>query len=59
MSKYCKFKESIFDGKKLIWQKNKEYLVTYENDEVYEFGNDYGIEKACEGTKFIVIEKEI
>ena len=57
--KYCKFIKSIHDGSKMMWKKNRKYLVTSETDEVYYFGNptSSGISKDYENTAYKVINK--
>lgn len=60
VNKYCKFLRGVYDGKLLIWNKNKEYLVTYENEDNYYFGKPItkGIAKEGKDKIFRVIEKE-
>ena len=57
MNKYCKFLQDVKDDNELIWEKDKEYLIIYENKENYYFGEPItnGIDKKIEGTLFIVI----
>lgn len=54
------FSEDIYDGDILIWCANKEYTVTFENDELFyvtsENNNDScGVEKKDEGSLFEII----
>lgn len=64
MQKYAKFKKDIYNhtdivNPKLIWMKNKEYLIDFEDDNVYMFkGKNLGIAKNYEGELFDIIEKE-
>jgi len=51
--KYCKFLEDIYDDQELIWQKGQSYLVIFENDELYQFG-DHAISKKDEGKYYTV-----
>ena len=64
MKRYCKFWEDIYDGNILIWKKNEEYLITFEDDSMYKFAEiivkpsiEYAISKDDEGYKYEVIEK--
>ncbi len=66
MTKYCKFLRDVYDGKELIFKKNKEYLITYEDKEQYNFEEyEYkgkiikdGILKIFKNKLYTVIEKE-
>jgi hypothetical protein len=46
--KYCRFLENIKCNNKIIWERNKEYEVTFEDEEIYYFGTpiDFGINKS-------------
>lgn len=64
MKKYCKFLESMYDGDELIWEKDREYLIEFEdtNENAFMLENNtefpYGITKDGEGKKFMIVEKE-
>lgn len=38
MKKYCRFLEDVFDGDILVWKKDKNYEVSFEDDIQYCFG---------------------
>jgi hypothetical protein len=59
MIKYSKFLEDIYDGEELIWKKDEEYLVTYENDDNYYFGFPLsrGITKQVENLRYKIINE--
>jgi len=56
--KYCKFIKDIYFEKELVWESGKEYLVTYENESTYFFGNPIkeGISKKDENDIYVVVE---
>lgn len=58
MKKYCKFLKDVECDMKIIWKEGREYLVTYEDEKVYYFGNPIrnGISKEYENESFIVNE---
>lgn len=61
-NKYCIFNKNIYDNEQLIWEKDKKYKVTFENDKLYYFGKlvndiDYGIDKQSES--YVVVDEEI
>lgn len=66
MKKYCKFLKNIYDEGKLIWEKDQEYLITYEDKNHYTFGehikNDkggsYAIGKDGKWKLYTVVERE-
>jgi len=58
---YCKFNQTISDDNNiLIWEENQEYLVTFESDDTYYFGNPLtsGISKDDENKLYEIIERE-
>jgi len=60
MNKYCKFLKEVKFKEEKIWEKEKEYKITYENKETYYFGNPIinGIAKMHENTLFEIKERE-
>lgn len=59
-SKYCVFLETLKDSENnIVWEQGKEYLITYEDNELYCFGIpvESGIEKGLQNVKFVVVEK--
>lgn len=56
--KYCKFLKDIYQENELVWEIDKEYLVTHETDNAYFFGNPIkeGIGKDSENDIFIVVD---
>lgn len=62
-NKYCLFLESVYDHelKAQVWDKAAEYLVTYEDEKYYYFGEPVvnGIAKVHEGILFEIKEIEL
>jgi hypothetical protein len=59
-NKYCIFDKDTYDGEQLIWEKNKRYIVVFEDEKNYYFGKivndiDYGVDKKSENKSYIVI----
>jgi len=60
MNKYCKFFKEVKFKEEKVWEKEKEYKITYENEENYYFGSPIsnGISKTYENTLFEIKERE-
>jgi len=60
--KYCLFSQSVYDQelKVQVWDKAASYLITYEDDEYYYFGEPVanGISKVHEGILFTIEIRE-
>jgi len=54
--KYCEFLKDIYDDEELVWGKGLKYLVTYEDNQGYYFGDPItrGVFKADENKIYIV-----
>lgn len=60
--KYIVFFDDMIDNEILVWKCNKEYEITFENENIYHAKDESidgvsGIEKKCEDKLYKIIEK--
>ena len=59
MKKYCIFKENVYYGNEILWEKDKDYLITFEDEKRFYLDEpiDIGIGREYLDDKFIVIDQ--
>lgn len=59
MERFCRFLEDVYYKNKIVWKANEEYLIAYEDEKGFYFGDpiESGIEKEYLNKKFIVVNR--
>ena len=62
--RYCKFNQTMLDEETIIFKENQEYLITYETEDMYYFGDNIiqehisAISKDEETKSYEIVERE-